>query len=138
MKTKKISGILTLIAGLLMVGAARIWAPVCSKTLEVSGGGQCHMKCFYYGQILLYTGILILAEGIVLLAARYTRAVCSIVILTALLLLVMTNGNIGIGVCETAGMMCRTTAIWGRIGAVLAVIGAGLGIPEKKSSTAAQ
>lgn len=131
MKTQKISGILTVIAGLIMIGAVKIWAPVCSKTLEVTSGGQCHMKCFYYGQILLYMGILILGEGLILFIAKHTRAAGGIVILTAILMLVITNGNIGIGVCEAEGMMCQTTALWGRIGALIAIGGGILGIFQK-------
>lgn len=35
---KKILGIIQIIASLLLIGASRIWAPVCDKKLELVSG----------------------------------------------------------------------------------------------------
>ena len=74
MNKRKFSGIITLIASILMIGSVKVWAPVCQKSLELANGGECHMKCFYYGQIMMYVGILLLAEAIVLLLLKHTKA----------------------------------------------------------------
>ena len=49
MNKRKISGIIILIAAIFMIGAVKVWAPVCQKSLELANGGETHMKCFYYG-----------------------------------------------------------------------------------------
>ena len=56
-----------------------------------------------------------------------------VIIITAVLILLLSNTSIGIGICAKAGMMCHKTALWGRIGAVLAIIGAGISLFVHKS-----
>ena len=70
---------------------------------------------------------------------KNTRAVGIIAVVTGLLMIALTSGNIGIGVCPNPEMMCNSTALWGRIGAVVAmfggivaIIGEGTNIPQVK------
>ena len=135
MNKRKFSGIITLIASILMIGSVKVWAPVCQKSLELANGGECHMKCFYYGQIMMYVGILLLAEAIVLILLKHTKAAGIIVIVTGILMLLITNGNIGIGVCPNPDMMCNSTAFWGRICSILAIAGGILAIPGEGTTT---
>lgn len=97
------------------------------------------MKCFYYGTTMMYIGVLLLAEAIVMFFVKNTRAVGIIAVVTGLLMIALTSGNIGIGVCPNPEMMCNSTALWGRIGAVVAmfggivaIIGEGTNIPQVK------
>ena len=139
MNKRKISGISILIAAIFMIGAVKVWAPVCQKSLELANGGETHMKCFYYGTTMMYIGVLLLAEAIVMFFVKNTRAVGIIAVVTGLLMIALTSGNIGIGVCPNPEMMCNSTALWGRIGAVVAmfggivaIIGEGTNIPQVK------
>ena len=75
MNKRKISGIIILIAAIFMIGAVKVWAPVCQKSLELANGGETHMKCFYYGTTMMYIGVLLLAEAIVMFFVKNTRAV---------------------------------------------------------------
>ena len=36
MNKRKISGIIILIAAIFMIGAVKVWAPVCQKSLELA------------------------------------------------------------------------------------------------------
>ena len=69
-----------------MIGAVKVWAPVCQKSLELANGGETHMKCFYYGTTMMYIGVLLLAEAIVMFFVKNTRAVGIIAVVTGLLL----------------------------------------------------
>ena len=58
MKTKmnKIMIILQALAAVCMIGALKIWAPVCGKMLDLANGNQTHMKCHWAGQAAITRG----------------------------------------------------------------------------------
>ena len=63
MKTKMTNVLIALqaAAGVLMIGAVKIWAPVCGKMLELVSGKEVPMKCHWAGQAAIVVGILITA-----------------------------------------------------------------------------
>ena len=105
MNSQKLSGAVSCLAAILILAADKIFAPVCKGTMELANGGECMMRCHYYGITLFLFGLILL----------------------------LSNTSIGIGICAKAGMMCHKTALWGRIGAVLAIIGAGISLFVHKS-----
>ena len=91
------------------------------------------MRCHYYGITLFLFGLLLLAESVLLFFGTHDFILPVVIIITAVLILLLSNTSIGIGFCAKAGMMCHKTALWGRIGAVLAIIGAGISLFVHKS-----
>lgn len=91
------------------------------------------MRCHYYGIALFLFGLLLLAESVFLFFGTHDFKLPVVIIITAVLILLLSNTSIGIGICAKAGMMCHKTALWGRIGAVLAIIGAGISLFVHKS-----
>ena len=72
MKTKmnKILIALQAIAAVLLIGAIKIWAPVCGMMLELTTGKTVPMKCHWAGQAGLAIAIVILAAAIMALLAK--------------------------------------------------------------------
>ena len=81
----------------------------------------------------VFFALLLLAESVLLFFGTHDFKLPVVIIITAVLILLLSNTSIGIGICAKAGMMCHKTALWGRIGAVLAIIGAGISLFVHKS-----
>ena len=128
MNSQKLSGAVSCLAAILILAADKIFAPVCKGTMELANGGECMMRCHYYGITLFLFGLLLLAESVLLFFGTHDFKLPVVIIITA-----VSNTSIGIGICAKAGMMCHKTALWGRIGAVLAIIGAGISLFVHKS-----
>ena len=133
MNSQKLSGAVSCLAAILILAADKIFAPVCKGTMELANGGECMMRCHYYGITLFLFGLLLLAESVLLFFGTHDFKLPGVIIITAVLILLLSNTSIGIGICAKAGMMCHKTALWGRIGAVLAIIGAGISLFVHKS-----
>lgn len=133
MNSQKLSGAVSCLAAILILAADKIFAPVCKGTMELANGGECMMRCHYYGIALFLFGLLLLAESVLLFFGTHDFKLPVVIIITAVLILLLSNTSIGIGICAKAGMMCHKTALWGRIGAVLAIIGAGISLFVHKS-----
>ena len=96
--------------------------------------GTCkRRRMYYYGIALFFFALLLLAESVLLFFGTHDFKLPVVIIITAVLILLLSNTSIGIGICAKAGMMCHKTALWGRIGAVLAIIGAGISLFVHKS-----
>lgn len=113
-KLTKILAAVQALAGACIIGAVKLWSPVCSKMLELQNGKEVHMKCFYAGQAAVIIGLILLVIGVLALINKSSStgllavgAVCGIA-------LFMVFGDF-IGVCGAEGMACRTTAVWGKI-----------------------
>ena len=122
----KVMVALQALAALALIGAVKIFAPVCSKMLTLESGKEVHMKCFYTGQTALVLAVLLLAVAVLTWLARQDLrrfALLSIGIGVAIFL-VFTGV---IGVCANPDMACNTTAVWAKISAAVA-IAASLGI----------
>ena len=114
MKTK-LNNILIAIqalAAIVMVGAIKIWAPVCGKMLETTAGKQVPMKCHWAGQAAIAVAVIILAAAIVALLTKkeYKGLMVVNAVAGVILFLVFTSL---IGVCASKEMRCQTTKLWG-------------------------
>ncbi|MBQ0004742.1 MAG: DUF4418 family protein [Clostridiales bacterium] len=123
MKNKIIS-ILQLVASVALLGAVKIWAPVCSGLVDMSSGMQAHMKCWYSGQtetcLIILTIIMVIAAAFM---ESKPRKLMEIAIIAACIIMFMVVGPV-IGICAKAEMACRKTAMWVRImAAVISVLG---------------
>ena len=126
MKTtlNKVMIALQALAAALLIGAVRIWAPVCGKMLELANGNQTHMKCHWAGQAAIAVSVIILAAALMALLAKkeYKGLMAVNAVAAVVLFLVFTSL---IGVCASAEMRCQVTKVWG-IGAAAAVFGTSL------------
>ena len=123
MKTK-MNNILILmqaVAAAVMIGALKIWAPVCGKMLELVSGNEVPMKCHWAGQATIAICILILVAAVMALLAKkeYKGLMVVNAVAGAVLFLIFTNTLIG--VCASTEMRCQVTKIWGMGAAVITV-----------------
>ena len=127
MKTKmnKIMIALQALAAVLLIGAIKIWAPVCGKMLDLANGNQTHMKCYWAGQAGLVVAIIILAAAVMAFLAK--KEYKGFMVITAICgaLLFMIFATKFIGVCASETMRCQVTKVWG-IGAAAITFAASL------------
>ena len=121
MKTvmNKILIALQIAAAAALIGAVKLWAPVCGKLLELVSGKQVPMKCHWAGQAAMAISVIIIAAAVMALLARkeYKGLMVVTAVAGAVLFLVFTSL---IGVCASEEMRCQTTKLWG-IGAAAVV-----------------
>ena len=121
MKTtmNKIMIALQALAAAALIGAIKIWAPVCGKMLELVSGKQVPMKCHWAGQAAMAISVIIIAAAVMALLVKkeYKGLMVVTAVAGAVLFLVFTSL---IGVCASEEMRCQTTKIWG-IGAAAVV-----------------
>ena len=126
MKTlmNKILIALQIAAAAALIGAVKLWAPVCGKLLELANGNQVPMKCHWAGEASVAVCVIILAAAVMALLARkeYKGLMVVTAVAGAVLFLVFTSL---IGVCASEEMRCQTTKIWG-IGAAAVVFATSL------------
>lgn len=112
--------------GLCMIGAVKVWAPVCSKLLELVSGKFVPMKCFYTGQVLIYLGALLAVTAVVALFVKKTPVAGIVAVAVGALAILAVSGTLpfGIGVCANLEMPCQLTASWGKLlGGLVAAVG---------------
>ena len=114
MKTKMNNILIAIqaIAAAVMIGAIKIWAPVCGKMLETTAGKQVPMKCHWAGQAAIAVSIIILAAAIAALLAKKEYKGLMIVNAVAGVVLFLVFTSL-IGVCASEEMRCQTTKLWG-------------------------
>ena len=114
MKTKMNNILIAIqaLAAAAMIGAIKIWAPVCGKMLETTAGKQVPMKCHWAGQAAIAVAVIILAAAIMALLAKkeYKGLMVVNAVAGVILFLVFTSL---IGVCASEEMRCQTTKLWG-------------------------
>lgn len=117
MKTtmNKIMIALQALAAALLIGAIKIWAPVCGKMLELVSGKQVPMKCHWAGQAAIAISVIILVAAVAALLAKKDFKALMIVTAVAAVMLFLVFSNSLIGVCASAEMRCQTTKLWGMI-----------------------
>ena len=106
------------LAALAVVGAIKIWAPVCGKMLELVSGKQVPMKCHWAGQAAIAVCILILAAALVALLTKKEYKGLMIVNAVAGVVLFLVFTKL-IGVCASEEMRCQVTKLWGMGGAAV-------------------
>ena len=123
MKTtmNKIMIALQALAAALLIGAIKIWAPVCGKMLELVSGKQVPMKCHWAGQAAIAVAVIILAAAVMALLAKkeYKGLMAVNAVAGVILFLVFTSF---IGVCASEEMRCQTTKLWGMGCAAVTVV----------------
>ena len=126
MKTKLTNILIAVqaVAGLVMIGAVKIWAPVCGKMLELVSGKEVPMKCHWAGQAAIVVGILITVTAVMGLLAKKDYKKFAVVNAVAGVLLFMVFTSL-IGVCASEEMRCQATKVWG-LGAAAVVFGTAL------------
>ena len=126
MKTtlNKVMIALQALAAVLLVGAIKIWAPVCGKMLELVSGKEVPMKCHWAGQAAIAVSVIILAAAVMALLAKKEYKGLMVVNAVAAVVLFLVFTSL-IGVCASAEMRCHVTKVWG-IGAAAVVFGTSL------------
>ena len=99
-------------AALCLVGAIKIWAPVCGKMLELVSGKQVPMKCHWAGQAAIAVCIIILAAAVMAFLAKKEYKGLMVVNAVAAVVLFMVFTSL-IGVCASEEMRCQITKLWG-------------------------
>lgn len=120
-KMNKIMIALQALAAVCMIGALKIWAPVCGKMLDLANGNQTHMKCHWAGQAAMAVSVILLAAALMALLAK--KEYKGFMVLTAICgtLLFMIFNTSFIGVCASETMICQSTKVWGVGAAGIAV-----------------
>ena len=112
------------LAAAVLIGAIKIWAPVCGKMLELANGNQVPMKCHWAGQAAIAVAVIILAAAVMALLAKKEYKGLMVVNAVAAVVLFLVFTSL-IGVCASETMRCQVTKIWG-IGAAAAIFGTSL------------
>ena len=114
MKTtmNKIMIALQAIAALCVLGAVKIWAPVCGKMLDLANGNQTHMKCHWAGQAAIAVAVIILVTALMALLAKKEYKGLMVVNAAAGVILFLVFTSL-IGVCANEEMRCNVTKLWG-------------------------
>ena len=112
------------LAAAVLIGAIKIWAPVCGKMLELANGNQVPMKCHWAGQAAIAISVIILAAAVMALLAKKEYKGLMVVNAASAVVLFLVFTSL-IGVCASAEMRCQITKVWG-IGAAAVVFGTSL------------
>ena len=126
MKTK-LNNMLILVqavAAAVMVGAIKIWAPVCGKMLELVSGKEVPMKCHWAGQAAIAIAVIILVAAVMALLAKKEYKGLMVVTAVAAVMLFLVFTSL-IGVCASEEMRCQATKVWG-LGVAAVVFGTSL------------
>ena len=99
-------------AALCLLGAIKIWAPVCGKMLKLVSGKQVPMKCHWAGQAAIAICIIILAVAVMAFLAKKEYKGLMVVNAVAAVVLFMVFTSL-IGVCASEEMRCQITKLWG-------------------------
>lgn len=126
MKTtlNKVMIALQALAAVALLGAIKIWAPVCGKMLELVSGKQVPMKCHWAGQAAIAISIIIIATAVMALLAKKEYKGLMVVNAVAAVVLFLVFTSL-IGVCASETMRCQVTKVWG-IGVAAVVFGTSL------------
>ena len=121
MKTtmNKVMIVLQALAAAALLGAIKIWAPVCGKLLDLANGNQVPMKCHWAGQAAIAISVIIIAAAIMALLAKKEYKGLMVVNAVAAVVLFLVFTSL-IGVCASETMRCQVTKVWG-IGAAAVV-----------------
>ena len=100
------------LAAAALIGAIKIWAPVCGKMLELANGNQVPMKCHWAGQAAIAFSVIIIAAALMALLAKKEHKGLMVVNAVAAVVLFLVFTSL-IGVCASETMRCQITKVWG-------------------------
>ena len=125
------------ICAAIVCGAVRLWAPVCSGTLELANGIMVPMRGTYTAMVELLLALILAAVAVAALVTKRPMTVALVLLSLAIVLLTF-DTPLSIGVCKSADMACQSTALWlrsaGGISTVATLAGALLN-PDRKRVT---
>ena len=126
MKTKMNNSLILMqaVAAAVMIGALKIWAPVCGKMLELVSGKEVPMKCHWAGQAAIAIAVIILVAAVMALLAKKEYKGLMVVTAVAAVMLFLVFTSL-IGVCASEEMRCQATKVWG-LGVAAVVFGTSL------------
>lgn len=128
------TNIVSIICGLVILGAIFIWAPVCPGMLELANGNMTPMRCTYTAKVMALLAIILILVCIAAMATKKPATVAVLLISIAIALLVL-ESPVTIGICKSTEMACWATAPWtvggGVVSAVSALVGFALD-PSRK------
>ncbi|MGM9619716.1 MAG: DUF4418 family protein [Oscillospiraceae bacterium] len=126
MKTKLSNILIALqaVAAVCVLGAVKLWAPVCGKLLELANGNEVPMKCHYAGQAAIGVAVIILAAAVTAFLIKKGHKGLMVVNAVAAVVLFLVFSSL-IGVCAAEGMRCQVTSLWGK-GAAIVVFASSL------------
>ncbi len=121
---KRILPIIQTASALCILGAIKIWAPVCDGVLNLENGNQTHMNCWFSAQAGLALGIVMLAMAVVaiFMKDKCSRKLLQVALIVACIVMFLVFTSL-IGVCVKP-MACHATANWVKIMcAIIAIAG---------------
>jgi len=107
----KVMIILQALAAACVLGAVKIWAPVCGKMLDLANGNQVPMKCHWAGQAAIAVSVIIIAAALMALLAKKEYKGLMVVNAVAAVVLFLVFTSL-IGVCASETMRCQITKVW--------------------------
>ncbi len=124
MMREKIIPIIQTVLALAIIGAEKIWAPVCTGLLDLANGNQTHMKCWFSSQAVLMIALVLIAIIVTMFFVEASsRKKIQIAAITAAIIMPLTFTKV-IGMCMMEGMACHSTSMWVIVlSAVIAVLG---------------
>lgn len=112
------------LAAAALLGALKIWAPVCGKMLELASGKEVPMKCHWASQAAIAVSVIIIVTAVMALLAKKEYKGLMVVNAVAAVMLFLVFTSL-IGVCASAEMRCQAAKVWG-IGAAALVFATSL------------
>ena len=112
------------LAAAVMIGAVKIWAPVCGKMLELVSGKEVPMKCHWTGQAAIAVSVIMIVVAVMALLAKKEYKGLMVVNAVAAVVLFLVFTSL-IGVCASETMRCQVTKVWG-LGVAAVVFGTSL------------
>ena len=102
------------LAALVLIGAIKIWAPVCGKMLTLTTGKEVPMKCHWTAQAAIAVAIILVAVAVVAFFAKQDQKKFLIVNAVVGVIIFMLFTSL-MGVCASPDMRCNTTALWAKL-----------------------
>ncbi len=113
--------ILLAVSAILIIGAIYVWAPVCTKLLELKTGKLIHMNCHHSAVASVILAVIML--GILLESFIYKKKSVIVPCLIGIaLFIVMKDTPLSLGMCKMPSMACNKTLIWIDISGIMAIL----------------
>ncbi len=113
--------LLLIISAFLLIGAVYLWAPVCSKFLELNTGKFIHMKCYYTSVASVLMAIIMLGLAVESFITKKKSFIVPI-IMGILLMIMIKDTPLSLGVCKMKTMSCQETKIWITISGIISIL----------------
>ena len=113
LKSSKVIALLQMVISLAMIGALKIWAPVCGKLLTLESGKNVPMRCYYTDKAVWMLSVVLLLCSVILIFSKKDVQIIQIISFVVAGLIFFTFIK-AIGVCMNTEMPCNKTALWGK------------------------